>query len=207
LYVGSIPARASKLKSGHAVLSLSSRGRNLIAHAEEKMITTEEAAEILASIACIARTPGLTIARRGVDLLNSKAKLDGIAVLFWARPGPDDRGVQRVGRGNALPGHDPVAPARPRASGRTYAAGAFNWHTDGRRFIASSSSCPTNCASSASAIPLSRTCRATGSACASPAGMRTGPADTQHERRILKHLEARQLPVPTRNIGHLFPRS
>jgi hypothetical protein len=31
--------------------------------------------------------------------------------------------------------------------------------------------------------------------------------DTQYERRILKHLEEQDLPVPTRNIGHLFPRS
>jgi hypothetical protein len=31
--------------------------------------------------------------------------------------------------------------------------------------------------------------------------------DTQYERRILKHLEEQGLPVPTRNIGHLFPRS
>jgi len=30
---------------------------------------------------------------------------------------------------------------------------------------------------------------------------------TQYERRILKHLEEQNLPVPTRKIGHLFPRS
>ncbi len=72
--------------------------------------------------------------------------------------------------------------SRGRQLGRDRRGGSaqqgHNWHTDGRRFIASSSSCPTNCASSASVIPLSRTCRATGSACASPAGMRTGPAGT-----------------------------
>lgn len=29
----------------------------------------------------------------------------------------------------------------------------------------------------------------------------------EHEPRILKHLADAQLPVPTRNIAHLFPRS
>ncbi len=31
--------------------------------------------------------------------------------------------------------------------------------------------------------------------------------DPQHERRIVKHLEEQRLPVPTRNIGRLLPRS
>jgi hypothetical protein len=29
----------------------------------------------------------------------------------------------------------------------------------------------------------------------------------EHEARIIKHLHDEQLPVPTRNIAHLFPRS
>jgi hypothetical protein len=29
----------------------------------------------------------------------------------------------------------------------------------------------------------------------------------EHEARILQHLAAERLPVPTRNIAHLFPRA
>jgi hypothetical protein len=29
----------------------------------------------------------------------------------------------------------------------------------------------------------------------------------EHEARILRHLEQERLPVPTRNVAHLFPRA
>ncbi len=31
--------------------------------------------------------------------------------------------------------------------------------------------------------------------------------EREHEPRILEHLEAERLPVPTRNVEHRFPRS
>jgi len=62
------------------------------------------------------------------------------------------------------------------ARGRT--GDVFQLHTSGRRLLASSPSCPTNLASSANVIPPPRTSHATASACASPAGTRTGPGGT-----------------------------